>query len=148
MSATDGSAFAEGPSRDYWAGVERGELVLQRCGDCGQVRHYPRMLCARCHSFAVEPVTATGRGEVHSWTVTHHVFDPAVGGDVPFALVTVDLDEGVRALARFSEIEQLRPGLPVRLEFRSGPGERQVPVFVPDAGRPDSAPPTVGGPTR
>lgn len=146
MSAEE-TPHTEGPSRDYWAGMRRGELVLQRCGDCGQVRHYPRTLCARCHSFAVETVTATGRGEIHSWTITHHVFDPAVGGDVPFALVTVDLEEGVRALARFSELNQLRPGLPVLLEFHQGAGERQVPVFVPDEDRPDPVPAPVAGVT-
>lgn len=118
-------------SGPYWRGAADGRLVLQQCGSCGRIRHYPRVLCDACHSFLVEPVDADGRGIVHSWTVAHHVFAPSVADDVPYVLVTVDLPEGVRVLGRLGGGGQVRSGLPVRITFATVDGV-PVPVFVPD----------------
>jgi uncharacterized OB-fold protein len=103
-------------SRPYWQAARRGQLVLQRCSQCGQIRHYPRLLCRVCHSRESEFVPASGQGQVHSWTVTHHVFHPAFAHEVPYVLVTVDLHEGVRALGRWDGAE-LALGLPVQAYF-------------------------------
>ena len=85
----------------YWDGVAAGHLLLQTCTSCGTVRHYPRLLCARCYAEGVEWKSASGRGRIHSWTVAHHAFHPAFVGDLPYTLVTVDLEEGPRALGRW-----------------------------------------------
>jgi hypothetical protein len=114
----------------YWAGAEQGQLVIQRCGDCGHLRHYPQSLCPACHSFAVEHVTASGHGTVHSWTVSHHPFAPELREDVPYTLVTVDMAEGVRVLGRLAGDTPPRIGLPVTLGFEPRSGERPIPVFT------------------
>lgn len=88
-------------SAPYWEAAAQGRLLLQKCTGCGKVRHYPRMLCDACHSFGTEWVQASGRGKVHSWTVCHHAFHPAFLSELPYTLVTVDLEEGVRALGRW-----------------------------------------------
>lgn len=85
----------------YWEAARQGRLLLQKCASCGKVRHYPRMLCDACYSDAAEWVQASGRGKVHSWTVCHHAFHPSFASELPYTLVTVDLDEGVRALGRW-----------------------------------------------
>lgn len=107
-------------SSAYWDGARHGHLVLQRCAACGEVRHYPRPLCPGCHSFETEVLTASGRGTVHSWTVTNHAFDPAVVDDVPYVLVTVDLPEGGRVLGRFVSDVTLQLDMAVRVGFRRG----------------------------
>ncbi|HEY2207054.1 MAG TPA: OB-fold domain-containing protein [Pseudonocardia sp.] len=114
----------------YRAGAAQGRLVLQRCADCGRVRHYPRVLCDACYSFAVEPVEAGGAGTVHSWTVAHHPFDPAVADEVPYVLLTVDMAEGVRVLGRLRGAEP-STGLPVRITFEADADGAPRPVFVP-----------------
>ncbi|QTJ70514.1 Zn-ribbon domain-containing OB-fold protein (plasmid) [Rhodococcus sp. ZPP] len=114
----------------YWAGAAEGRLVLQKCGDCGRIRHYPQMLCSTCHSFAVEHVTASGHGAVHSWTVSHHAFTSDVRDQVPYTLVTVDMEEGVRVLGRLADNAPLRIGLPVHLGFETRADERPIPVFT------------------
>jgi len=116
-------------SRPYWEAARRGELVLQRCGQCATVRHYPRLLCDRCHSREVEWAPASGRGRIHSWTVCHHVFHPGFAADVPYVLVTVDLEEGVRALGRWTGPAQAI-GTPVQGRFEVC-GERAELVFSP-----------------
>ena len=59
-------------SKPYWDGLQNGRLLLQKCGQCGKIRHYPRPVCDVCYSFEVKWIEASGRGTVHSWTITHH----------------------------------------------------------------------------
>jgi hypothetical protein len=118
---------AQPMSGAYWEGAARGKLVLQRCGGCGKIRHYPRVLCDACYSFAVEPLEAQGRGTIHSWTVAHHAFDPSVAAETPYVLATVDLEEGVRVLGRLDEAAVPEMGLPVRITFR--PNADGVPLL-------------------
>lgn len=122
-------------STGYWDGARRGALVLQRCTACGHVRHYPTLLCPACHSDGVEPLAASGRGTVHSWTVAHHAFDPAFADDLPYTLVTVDVAEGPRVLARFDAADGPRIDQPVRLGFTGGAGGVPVPHADPEATR-------------
>ena len=133
-AGTGAGAEISGP---YWDGAAEGRLVLQRCADCGKIRHYPRPLCDRCWSFAVEPFEASGRGVVHSWTVAHHAFDPALRGETPYVLVTVDLDEGVRALGRLAGDVAPSIGLDVHATFVPRPAE--VPLLVFQPGEPANA---------
>ena len=108
-------------SQPHWDGLERGEYLVQRCAACGVHRHYPRPVCARCHSLAFAWVACSGRGTVHSWTVAHQALDPSVEGQVPYVMATVDLEEGVRMMGRFHEVapSDLRIGLPVRITFEA-----------------------------
>jgi uncharacterized protein len=110
---------AEGLSAPYWDGTRRGALVVQRCTGCGTLRHYPQVLCAACHSNGHDWTEVSGRGTVHSWTVCHHAFHPAFADDLPYTLVTVDLDAGVRAMGRLDAVADgtLALGLAVRATF-------------------------------
>ena len=64
-------------NRFFWEGVERGELLIQRCSGCGELRHPPRPMCPSCHSLEWDAVRASGRGTVHSYVVPHHPRLPA-----------------------------------------------------------------------
>jgi uncharacterized OB-fold protein len=124
-------------SRPYWDGLADHKLMLQRCADCGRVRHYPRPLCDACHSFAVEWVQAAGTASVHSWTVAHHPFHPGFRADLPYTLVTADLPEGVRLLAQLRGVgpEALRPGMPLRVGFEDNGQGLTLPVLWPAEAR-------------
>src|SRR3546814_7868151 len=87
-------------TKPYWDGLKQGRLLLQKCGDCGAIRHYPRQVCDKCFSMDVEWIESSGKGTVHSWTVSQHAFHPSFKGDLPMTFVTVDVDEGVRIAAR------------------------------------------------
>ncbi|GGC49361.1 hypothetical protein GCM10011504_29770 [Siccirubricoccus deserti] len=118
-------------SRPYWEGLERQALMLQRCANCGLVRHYPRPMCDACQSMATDWVEASRDATVHSWTVAHHPFHPAFRAELPYVLVTADLPEGVRLLAqlRGGTAEALRPGLPLRVEFEANAEGLTLPVL-------------------
>lgn len=73
----------------YWAGLERGELVLQRCTGCRQWMWPAEWRCGECGSFDFEWPQVPPVGQVHSWTRTHYPFVPDF--PVPFVHVLVAL---------------------------------------------------------
>lgn len=116
-------------SQPYWDALRAHRLILQRCTQCRRVRHYPRPLCPSCYAFDYDWVDASGRGTVHSWTVSHHAFDAAFKAALPYATVTVDLDEGVRLQAPLQggDAAQLRIGLPVVIDFEDVDADLTLP---------------------
>ncbi len=120
-------------SAPYWEGLKRGVLMIQSCGECGTLRHYPRLLCGECYSLAVTWVEVSGRGEIHSWTVAHHAFLPSFKEDLPYVLVVVDLEAGVRAMGRLTGVldTDIRIGLPVQFVARARADGLLLPTFVP-----------------
>ena len=48
----------------FWSGLREERLLVQRCDDCGLLRHPPRPMCPRCNSLEWGTVEASGR-ELH-----------------------------------------------------------------------------------
>ena len=118
-------------SKPFWDGLKEHRMVLQKCADCGRVRHYPRPVCDACLSMEVAWAEASGRGTVYSWTETHHPFHAGFRGETPYILVTVDLDEGVRMQSRLvdASLDELRLGLPVEVVYMDVTDEVTLPLF-------------------
>ena len=133
MTTQKPSPHADGESQPYWEGANREKLVLQKCRGCGAIRHYAQVTCATCYSTVSDSVTATGAGTIHSWTISHHAFHPGFADDLPYALVTVDLAEGVRALGRLDgmSFDDLKVGLAVQATFPKGDDGFGRLTFVP-----------------
>ena len=79
----------------FWAGIDAGELRLQRCTACEAFRHPPRPVCAHCGSRDSEATAVSGSGEIWSFTIVHPPTLPAFADRTPYAAVVVRLDEGV-----------------------------------------------------
>ena len=107
-------------SKPYWDGLKERRLLLQQCSDCGLVRHYPRPMCAACHSLEVRWIESSRQGRLHSWTEIHHPFVPALRDEIPYVMATVDLEEGVRLQCQMlgADAAALRLDLPVEIVFR------------------------------
>lgn len=120
-------------SQPFWDGIKEGRLLLQKCGNCGKVRHYPRPMCDACYSMEVDWVEAAGRGTVHSWTVAHHAFNPGFKGELPYVVALVDLDEGVRISAQMRDVkpDAMKIGMPVRIDLEDAGNGVILPVFRP-----------------
>jgi uncharacterized OB-fold protein len=101
----------------YRLAAETAVLHVQRCDACGVHRHPPRVSCATCGSDAWTWVPTGMRGAIWSWTVTHRITDPAFLAEGRFAIVVVELAEGVRVVGNTIGIPHadLRIGLPVRI---------------------------------
>jgi uncharacterized OB-fold protein/acyl dehydratase len=107
-------------SRDtefFWEGTAAGELRVQRCEDCGALRHPPGPMCPKCGGERPGFVVSSGNGEVYSYVVHHHPKVP--GKELPFVVALVELDEGVRMLGELLDVstEDVRVGLPVQVSF-------------------------------
>jgi hypothetical protein len=116
----------------YWDGLMQGRLLLQKCSGCGKLRNYPRPMCDACYSMESKWVEASGKGTIHSWTITHHAFNIGFKGELPYILVTVDLAEGVRLQAplRNADARTLKIGAPVKVIFERPKSDLTTPAFV------------------
>ena len=120
-------------TRAYWEGIRRHEILLQRCGDCAAIQHRPRAICATCLSSRIELFEASGRGTVHTYTVTHQNQAPAFRGAVPYVLAYVDLEEGGRLLTNIVGCApgDVQIGMDVVVDFADLDDEIAVPRFRP-----------------
>jgi uncharacterized OB-fold protein/acyl dehydratase len=119
----------------FWEGTAAGELRIQRCGQCGALRHPPGPMCPQCgtpqRDRGSKPgyVAAAGTGEIYSYVVHHH--PPVPGKVLPLVIALVELPEGVRVLADMPGVapDQVRVGLPVRIGFTRIDDELVLPVW-------------------
>ena len=135
MSLSSGPRPAPRPENrfdeEFWSNCAKKKLCFQRCTSCRTWRHLPRAMCASCGSDAWEWAESSGRGEIYSWTITHQAILPNFAEDVPYAVVVVELEEGVRMVSsvRGIALEDLDLGLPVKVEFEPVSDDMAVPVF-------------------
>ncbi|MEU4925140.1 OB-fold domain-containing protein [Streptomyces yokosukanensis] len=125
----------------FWQGVADRRLLVQRCTDCGTLRHPWLPGCNACGGPDWDTVEASGAGTVHSYVVMHHPPFPAftesdqgTGTAGPYAVGLVELAEGVRMVSNVVGVpyDKVRIGLPVRVEFRTyedTEGALVLPVF-------------------
>ncbi|MFI5689207.1 Zn-ribbon domain-containing OB-fold protein [Streptomyces sp. NPDC051636] len=85
---TDGAPF--------WRYAARGELRVQACADCGEVRFPPRPCCPHCQSFASQWRAVSGRGRVWSYVVPHPPLLPGYAEQAPYNVVVVELEDAPR----------------------------------------------------
>jgi len=81
----------DGLSAPYWEGLQRGELMAQRCKDCGTWVWGPEWICHSCHSFDLEWQKVEGKGRIYSWERPWHPVHPALNGHGPYIVVLVEL---------------------------------------------------------
>lgn len=118
-------------SQPFWDGLKDRRIMLQKCSDCGTIRHYPRPMCDKCHSMECDWVEASGKGTIYSWTETHHPFHLGFKAETPYILVTVTLDEGVRIQTKLlgAKVEDLKLDLPVEVVFAQETPDLVLPYF-------------------
>jgi hypothetical protein len=118
-------------SRPFWDACNRGELLFQRCGECGRATHTPAYICAHCTSQALTWERSAGTGSVYSWTTVWRPQMPAF--EVPYVAIIVDLDEGWQLLSNLigCEVDDVEVGMRVEVEFHPVEGGFQLPYFRP-----------------
>ncbi|WP_051742217.1 bifunctional MaoC family dehydratase N-terminal/OB-fold nucleic acid binding domain-containing protein [Streptomyces xylophagus] len=116
----------------FWEGVAQHRLLIQRCADCGTLRHPWLPGCNTCGGPDWDTIEASGEGSVYSYVVMHHPPFPAFAP--PYAVGLIELAEGVRIVSNVVGVpyDKVRIGLPVRLEFqRYDDDEDAVPLVLP-----------------
>ena len=122
-------------SAPFWEAAHKGELRMQRCGDCGHIRFPPALLCARCLSERAEWVALSGRGTVFSWIVVHQSQHPAFNTDVPYNVAIIELEEGPRLHTNIVDCanDRIYIGMPVEVTFARVSDDTALVKFRPRA---------------
>jgi uncharacterized protein len=131
-------------SRDtefFWNGTAARELRVQRCEDCGAVRHPPGPRCTACGSTRRGYRPARGTGTIFSYVVHHH--PPVSGRTTPFVVALIELPEGVRMLGELLGVDPLDPvaaasiriGAPVEVSWQQVDDTLTLPAWRIGAGR-------------
>lgn len=122
-----------GEMAPFWEAARRHHLVVERCMGCGTFRFPARDLCSRCLSREAEWAPVSGRGAIFSFAVMHQIYHPAFADAVPYAVVVVELEEGVRLVSNVVDcpLDALRIGLPVEVVFEAVTPEVTLPKFRP-----------------
>jgi uncharacterized OB-fold protein len=130
------------PTRPFWEGAARRQLVVTRCELCGRYVWYPQPPCRACGGTRLAWAVVCGRGRLFSWSIVRHAFLPQFAAQVPFvaALVALAEDPSVRLVTALVDCdpERLRCDMPVHAVFRplrfpNVAGEVTAPLFTPGA---------------
>ncbi|WP_030940908.1 Zn-ribbon domain-containing OB-fold protein [Streptomyces sp. NRRL S-646] len=117
----------------FWGYARQGELRVQACADCGELRFPPRPCCPHCQSFASEWRQVAGHGRIWSYVVPHPPLLPDYADQAPYNVVVVELTDAPRIRlvgnlvaepgARLDSVpaERIRIGAKVQVVF-SGEG--------------------------
>lgn len=106
-------------NRPWWEAVQRHELYVQKCRDCGDLRFHPRALCTSCMSSRTEWVRCKGTGKIYTFTVTWQNQAGGFREALPYVMAWVEVDEGLKMLTNIVDCppEQVRIGMPVEAVF-------------------------------
>jgi uncharacterized OB-fold protein len=80
----------------FWEYAARGELRIQACTGCGELRFPPRPCCPHCQSFESEWRRMSGKGRIWSYAVPHPPLLPAYAEQAPYNAIVVELVEAPR----------------------------------------------------
>ncbi len=113
----------------YWQGLRDGKLLIQKCSNCGTLRHPPQPMCEQCQSLEWTTIESEGKGTIYTYTVMHYPEIPPF--DYPNPIVLVELNEGVRIVSQLidADPEQIAIGLPVEMEIKEVQEGMSLPLF-------------------
>jgi len=91
-------------TQPYWDAARNGRLLIKRCADCGRA---------------------------HSWSVVYRNDLPPFHERVPYVAAVVDLEEGPRMMTNVvdTDVDALRVGMPLEVDFRPVADAVALPVF-------------------
>ncbi len=120
-------------TQEFWDGMKRHELRIQRCNACNRGYLYPRPFCPRpgCHSRDVEWITASGKGSLATYVIAHRGH-PAF--EAPYIIAVVELEEGGQLMTNIVGVddptpEKLPVDAPVEIVFEDVNDQVTLPKF-------------------
>lgn len=119
-------------NRAFWTGGEKGELLINRCDDCGYYVHPPTSFCPKCESRAVAPQPVSGRGEILTMTVNHRAWFPTLPVPYIVAMVAIEEQADVHLITNIVDCDPLkvRIGDKVKVRFEQAE-DLWIPLFTP-----------------
>ena len=111
-------------NQEFYDGLNRHELLLQKCKDCGKFRFWPIEMCPFCNSLNFEWARCSGKGTVHSYTIQHATMP------YPWTVLLVELEEGPRLVTHgLMSPEEVYIGMPVEVDYEKVSDEITLHAF-------------------
>ena len=103
----------------FWEFVQRHDLRLQRCAECGAYRYPPGPACSQCLCQEAEWAPLSGSGRLVSWVVFHRQYFPEL--PVPYHVAAVETAEGPILIANLINLGDRQPRLemPMRITYET-----------------------------
>jgi uncharacterized OB-fold protein len=126
------------PEEDKWSGpffaaANEGRLTAQRCGATGKFFFPPAPVSPFTRDTNWSWETLSGKGVIASYVVMHQKYFPGFGDEVPYAVIEVELEEGVRMLSNIVDLDgrEIAVGMSVEVVFQKATDTFTLPVFRP-----------------
>lgn len=103
------------------------QLQHQRCTACAHIWYFFRPFCPACGDDSPEPTQANANGVVCATTLVHRAPDERFKALVPYRLVLVDMQDGMRVMGHAEPSLQI--GDQVRCEIHTLAGQ-PLPFFT------------------
>jgi uncharacterized OB-fold protein len=119
----------------YWRAAGRGRLAVQRCDTCGAHRWPVVPVCFACNSLSSGWDEVAGTGTVFTYTWVDEPPQGALTHLGEYNITVIELDgvdgEAVRVMGRVIDVgkDDLRCGLPVRVDFETFDEDVAIPVW-------------------
>lgn len=102
----------------YWEATRQHRLTAQRCDSCGTLRYPALPICDHCLHEGSTWVDVSQQGTVWSYVVYHRAFHPSFQDDLPYVVLMVVNDDGLRFTSLLDgPREGLAVGSPVEAVF-------------------------------
>jgi uncharacterized OB-fold protein len=104
----------------FWDGIDRGVLLAQKCGGCGQLRHPPQPGCGQCGCDEWSEAALSGEGTILAFIESVH---PTRRDEDSRCVCLVELPEGLRMISSLLDPENVANGAPVKFEIAEYDGQ-------------------------
>lgn len=103
----------------YFQGLQNNKLLVQQCNKCGHVQWPARDFCNRCHDSKLGWKEIQQSGNVYTYSIMYRAFHLWYKERLPYAVVAVELEEGIRMLGSYfgSDVESLECGMRMNASF-------------------------------
>lgn len=116
-------------SQPFFDAAAKGKLLIKYCVACSRYLAPAVEVCDSCHC-DLEWREASGRGTLYSFIVNHQVLHPGFAAEVPYNVLTVELEEGPRVTGNYlGDNDGLKVDMPLQVTFVRV-GEVSVPQWV------------------
>lgn len=118
-------------NQEFFDKSREHKLVLRHCRDCESFLHPSRPNCPSCGSENLEWLESQGKGTIYTFTITRQPVSRAFVGRLPWAVVEVELEEGINLISNLVECdpEEIEIGMPVEVIFEEVNEEFTLPKF-------------------
>ena len=80
----------------YWHGLQMHTLLLQMCVSCTRFRFPAASICPHCLSSESHWQQVSGDWVLSSYATFHKAYWPSFSGSIPYSVIQVQLDVGVK----------------------------------------------------